>query len=88
MKPSLSPLKKNLGVQANVNHIKTPLKRPHLVGSYHFHTFIRVVTPNGDVVGTGLVRKNNNYNVQIVVPFQSILAEPPVSATTERNDRA
>ena len=72
MPPPIVPkVKKNLGIQANVNHIKTPLKRPHLVGTYHFHTFIRVVTPNGEVVGTGLVRKNNNYNVQIVVP-QSI----------------
>ena len=69
MPPPIVPkIKKNKGIQANVNHIKTPLNRPSLVGTYHFHTFIRVVTPDGDVVGTGLVRKNNNYTVQIVVP--------------------
>ena len=51
-----------------VNHIKTPLARPHLVGTYHFHTFIRVVTPDGDIVGAARVKKDNNYTVQIVVP--------------------
>ena len=72
MPPPIVPkIKKNQGIQAGVNHIKTPLARPHLVGTYHFHTFIRVVTPAGDVVGAARVKKNNNYTVQIVVP-QSI----------------
>ncbi len=69
MPPPIVPkIKKNQGIQANVNHIKTPLARPHLVGTYHFHTFIRVVTPDGDIVGASRVKKNNNYTVQIVVP--------------------
>jgi hypothetical protein len=41
------------------------------VGTYHFHTFIRVVTPSGEIVGAERVKKNNQYTVQIVVP-QSI----------------
>jgi hypothetical protein len=70
MPPPIVPkIKKNQGIQANVNHIKTPLPRPHLVGTYHFHTFIRVVTSPGNViVGAARVKKNNNYTVQIVVP--------------------
>ncbi len=69
MPPPIVPkIKKNQGIQANVNHIKTPLPRPHLVGTYHFHTFIRVVTPGGEIVGASRVKKDNNYNVQIVVP--------------------
>jgi hypothetical protein len=69
MPPPIVPkIKKDLGIQASVNHIKTPLARPHLVGTYHFHTFIRVVTPAGIVVGASRVKKNNNYTVQIVVP--------------------
>jgi hypothetical protein len=72
MPPPIVPkIKRNQGIQANVNHIKTPLLRPHLVGTYHFHTFIRVVTPDGVVVGASRVKKDNNYTVQIVVP-QSI----------------
>jgi hypothetical protein len=69
MPPPIVPkVKRNQGIQANVNHIKTPLARPHLVGTYHFHTFIRVVTPSGTVVGAARVKKNNNYTVQITVP--------------------
>ena len=69
MPPPIVPkIKKEQGIQAGVNHIKTPLVRPHLVGTYHFHTFIRVVTPDGDIVGAARVKKNNNYTVQIVVP--------------------
>jgi hypothetical protein len=51
--------------------MKTPLARPVLVGTYHFHTVIQVVTPEGVVVGSENVRKNNNYKVQITTP-QSI----------------
>ena len=69
MPPPIVPkIKKDQGIQADVNHIKTPLVRPHLVGTYHFHTFVRVVTPAGDIVGAAHVKKNNNYTVQIVVP--------------------
>ena len=45
--PQLPRIKKNNGIQANANHIKTPLERPTLVGTYHYHTIIQVVTPAG-----------------------------------------
>ena len=60
-----SAIKKGYGIQANANHIKTPLARPKLVGTYHFHTLIQVVTPQGVVVGEANCRKNNEYVVQI-----------------------
>jgi hypothetical protein len=63
--PILPKIAKNQGIQANANHIKTPLKHPALVGSYHFHTHIQVITPSGEVVGTTNVRKNNRYKVLI-----------------------
>jgi hypothetical protein len=66
--PQLPRIKKNDGIQANANHIKTPLMRPTLVGTYHFHTVIQVVTPQGIVVGESNVRPNSNYNVQITTP--------------------
>jgi hypothetical protein len=69
MPPPIVPrIKKNNGIQAGVNHMKTPLARPRLVGTYHFHTFIRVVTPDGTIVGAERVKKNNDYTVQITVP--------------------
>jgi hypothetical protein len=69
MPPPIVPkIEKTQGIQAGVNHIKTPLVRPHLVGTYHFHTVIEVVTPAGVVVGAARVKKNNNYTVQITVP--------------------
>ncbi len=69
MPPPIVPrIKKNNGLMAGVNHMKTPLARPRVVGTYHFHTFIRVVTPDGDVVGAERVKKDNDYTVQIVVP--------------------
>jgi hypothetical protein len=72
MPPPIVPkIKKNNGIQAGVNHMKTPLPRPRLAGTYHFHTFVRVVTPDGEIVGAERVKKNNNYTVQITVP-QSI----------------
>jgi hypothetical protein len=72
MPPPIVPkIKKNNGIQAGVNHIKSSLARPRIVGTYHFHTFIRVVTPDGEIVGAERVKKNNNYTVQITVP-QSI----------------
>jgi len=66
--PTLPKIKKNQGIQANSDHFKTPLARPTLVGTYHFHTVIQVVTPEGVVVGSENVHKNNNYKVQITTP--------------------
>lgn len=67
--PILPKIAKNQGIQANTNHIKTPLKHPALVGTYHFHTHIQVVTPAGVVVGVTNCRKNNNYKVVISTPL-------------------
>ena len=63
--PQLPRIKKNQGVQANVNHIKTPLAHPTLVGTYHYHTVIQVITPQGVVVGQANCRKDNNFEVNI-----------------------
>ena len=67
--PILPKIAKNQGIQANSDHIKTPLKRPELVGTYHFHTHIQVITPSGEVVGLTSVRPNNNYKVVISTPL-------------------
>jgi hypothetical protein len=67
--PILPKIAKNQGIQANSDHIKTPLRHPTLVGTYHFHTHIQVVTPGGEVVGVTNVRKNNNYRVTISTPL-------------------
>ena len=66
--PQLPRIKKNNGIQADTQHIKTPLERPTLVGTYHYHTIIQVVTPQGVVVGEANCRRNNNYKVQITTP--------------------
>ena len=66
--PQLPKIKKNNGIQANAQHIKTPLERPTLVGTYHYHTIIQVVTPEGVVVGSANCRRNNNFEVQITTP--------------------
>jgi hypothetical protein len=67
--PQLPRIKANNGIQANANHIKTPLMRPTLVGTYHFHTVIQVVSAQGSiVVGESNVRPNGNYRVQITTP--------------------
>ena len=66
--PTIPKIEKTQGIQAGIQHIKTPLSRPHLVGTYHFHTIIQVVTPAGIVVGAARVNKNNNYKVQISTP--------------------
>ena len=63
--PILPKIAKDQGIQANSTHIKTPLKHPALVGTYHFHTHIQVITPNGEVVGSTNVRRNNSYRVVI-----------------------
>ncbi len=67
--PILPKIAKNQGVQANSNHIKTPLKHPALVGTYHFHTHIQIITPSGEVMGVTNVRKNNNYKVLVTPPL-------------------
>lgn len=69
--PQVPRIKRNQGIQADANHIKTPLARPILVGTYHFHTYIQVITPAGIVVGSINVKKNNQFHVPISVP-QSI----------------
>ncbi len=66
--PSLPRIKKNQGIQADAQHMKTPLARPILVGTYHFHTYIQVITPAGIVVGSINVLKNNNFHVPISTP--------------------
>jgi hypothetical protein len=67
--PILPKIAKNQGVQVNANHIKTPLKHPALVGTYHFHTHIQVITPGGEVVGLTNVRRDNRYKVVISTPL-------------------
>jgi hypothetical protein len=67
--PALPRIKKNNGIQAGPQHMKTPLERPILVGTYHYHTEIQVVTSGGEVVGEAPVHKNNNYKVQITTPL-------------------
>ncbi len=67
--PILPKIAQNQGIQANVDHIKTPLKHPALVGTYHFHTHIQVITPGGEVVGTVNCRRNNRYKVVIATPL-------------------
>jgi hypothetical protein len=66
--PQLPRIKKDNGIQAGAQHIKTSLARPSLTGTYHFHTVIQVVTPAGIVVGQENVHRNNNYVVQITTP--------------------
>ncbi len=63
--PSLPHVKRNQGIQADAQHIKTPLHHPTLVGTYHFHTTMEVVSASGQVVGSEIVRKNNNYTINI-----------------------
>jgi hypothetical protein len=66
--PQLPRIKKNNGIQANVNHMKTPLARPTLVGTYHFHTVVQVVNSEGVVVGQFNCRRNGDFAVQITTP--------------------
>jgi hypothetical protein len=67
--PILPKIAKNQGIQANVNHIKTPLRHPALVGTYHFHTHIQIITPSGEVVGVTNVRRDNRYKVLVSPPL-------------------
>jgi hypothetical protein len=67
--PIVPKIAKNQGIQVGAQHIKTPLKHPALVGTYHFHTHIQVITPAGEVVGLTNCRKNNRYKVLINPPL-------------------
>jgi hypothetical protein len=64
--PSLARIKRNQGIQAGAQHIKTPLHHPTLVGTYHFHTTMEAILfDSGEVVGSGVTRRNNDYHVVI-----------------------
>jgi Bacterial Ig-like domain len=67
--PILPKIATNEGIQANINHIKTPLKHPSFVGTYHFHTHIQIITPSGEVVGTVNTRRNNHFRVTVQTPL-------------------
>jgi hypothetical protein len=67
--PALPKIAKNHGIQAGSQHIKTPLTHPTLAGTYHFHTSIQLVTPQGGVAGTAIVHKNNNYKLIVSEPL-------------------
>jgi hypothetical protein len=67
--PSLPRIKRNNGIQADARHIKTPLHRPRLVGTYHFHTTMEVINSAYQVIGAAPVKRNNDYNVQITTPL-------------------
>jgi len=67
--PALPKIARNHGVQVDTQHIKTPLHHPTLVGTYHFHTYIQIVSPAGIVFGTTNVHKNNNYKLTISTPL-------------------
>ena len=66
--PQLPKLKSDTGINAGPQHFKTPLERRILVGTYHYHTAIQVVTSEGVVVGQSFAARNNNYKVQITTP--------------------
>jgi hypothetical protein len=67
--PILPKIATNEGIQANINHIKTPLKHPSFVGTYHFHTHIQIITPSGEVVGTVNSRRDNHFRVTVETPL-------------------
>jgi hypothetical protein len=67
--PVLPRILKNIGIQTNAQHIKTPLHHPTLEGTYHYHTQMQIIDPQDDVVGTAPVRKNNQYKITIATPL-------------------
>jgi hypothetical protein len=67
--PILPKIAKNQGIQANVDHIKTPLKHPAFVGTYHFHTHVQLVTASGAVLATSNCRPNNRYKLVVDTPL-------------------
>jgi hypothetical protein len=67
--PALPKIAKNEGVQPNKNHMKTPLLHPAVIGTYHFHTNMQIITPQGQIVGEAVVRHTNNFKVRVVTPL-------------------
>ncbi len=67
--PTLPKIARNQGIQADAQHIKTPLEHPTVVGTYHFHTYMQIISPAGIVFGTTNVHKNNNYKLNISTPL-------------------
>ncbi len=67
--PPLPKIARNHGLQVDSQHIKTPLHHPTLVGTYHFHTYIQIVSPAGIVFGTTNVLRNNNYKLTVSTPL-------------------
>jgi hypothetical protein len=67
--PPVPKIARNQGIQADPQHIKTPLHHPTLVGTYHFHTDIQIISPAGIVFGTTNVHKNNNYKLTVSTPL-------------------
>ncbi len=63
--PTLPKIARNQGIQAGPQHIKTPLHHPTIVGTYHFHTYMQIISPAGIVFGTTNVHRNNNYKLNI-----------------------
>ncbi len=49
--PALPKIAKNEGIQANNQHMKTPLLHPAVTGTYHFHTNMQIITPQSQIVG-------------------------------------
>jgi hypothetical protein len=67
--PILPRIVKNQGIQADPQHIKTPLHHPSLLGTYHFHTHMQIIDDQGNVFGEAKVRKNNEYKLTIGTPL-------------------
>jgi len=67
--PTVPKIAKNEGIQANKQHMKTPLLHPAVTGTYHFHTDMEIRTPEGQIVGEAKVRYNNDFKVRIVTPL-------------------
>jgi hypothetical protein len=68
--PILGKIGKNEGIQANSNHIKTVLEHPAIAGTYHFHTEMQIITPDGTVVGEAPCKpETNKYRVIISTPL-------------------
>jgi hypothetical protein len=67
--PTLPKIARNHGIQADAQHIKTPLHHPTLTGTYHFHTSMQVVSSAGVVFGTTNVHKNNDYRLTFSIPL-------------------
>ncbi len=63
--PTLPKLAHNNGINAGPQHFKTPLLHPSFVGTYHYHTVMEIINPDGVVVGFHRVQTNNNYKVNI-----------------------